>query len=76
MTSLLLSLPDDLALRFRAAVPARSRSRFVADLLAREIDRHENALYKTALAVESDSSLAEEMRDWDVTTGDGLDAAR
>ena len=76
MTSLLLSLPDDLALRFRSSVPARSRSRFVAELLEREINRRENALYKAALAVEADTALGEEMSEWDATTSDGLDAAR
>ncbi len=76
MTSMLLSLPDELAFRFRATVPARSRSRFVAELLAREIDNREQALYQAALAVEADTALGEEMREWDVTSADGLDAAR
>lgn len=76
MTSLLLSLPEDLAQRFRNSVPARSRSRFVAELLEREINRRENALYKAALAVEADDALGDEMSEWDVTSSDGLDAAR
>ncbi|ROH89559.1 hypothetical protein ED208_10545 [Stagnimonas aquatica] len=76
MTQLLMSLPDALAARLKSAVPARQRSKFIAELLERELDKQESALYQSALAVEQDSRLREEMADWDITSPDGLDAAR
>ncbi|MEW5944314.1 MAG: hypothetical protein AB1710_10785 [Pseudomonadota bacterium] len=73
MTQILLSLPDALAARFKAVVPARQRSKLVADLLAAELERRENELYQCALAVEQDKALNAEMQDWDATVVDGLD---
>lgn len=72
MQKILISLPDDLADRFRAAVPDRMRSKTITKLIEKEIERHERKLYEAALAVEQDQELAKEMKDWDVTLDDGL----
>ena len=73
---LLLRLPDDLVRRLRRRVPARQRSAFVQGLLERALPETEDAddpLYLAALEVERDLALADEMAEWDVTSGDGLD---
>ena len=36
---ILIRLPEDVAARFKAAVPARQRNKFVADLVARAVSR-------------------------------------
>ena len=69
-----IHLPDDLAARFRATVPARQRSAFVAEMLRRNLPSGDGPLYHIALAVEADATLAREMDDWDGVVGDGLDA--
>jgi plasmid stability protein len=71
---LCIHLPDDLAARFRAAVPARQRSAFVADMLRQALPAEDDPLYRIALAVEADTALGREMDDWDGVAGDGLDA--
>ena len=70
----LLHLPDDLAARFKAAVPKQERSAFVAELLAKALPEQDGALYKLALDVENDPALSAMVDDWDVTAGDGLEA--
>jgi hypothetical protein len=69
----LISLPDELGARMQAVIPARQRSRVIAELLAAEVERRERQLYECALAVEQDEQLNAEMADWDVTVGDGLE---
>jgi len=73
MQKILISLPDDLAKRMRAVFPNRKRSRIIAELLKAEIKRREQALYDCARAVEQDKALNAEMRDWDISTGDGIE---
>lgn len=72
MQKILISIQDDLASRFRSAVPAKQRSQFIASLLEKAMSKKEDALYRCALAVENDRMLHEEMKDWDVTVGDGV----
>ena len=74
MQKVLVSLPDELAARMRAAIPPRQRSKVLSKMLEEEIIRRESALYQCALKVEADQSLNEEMADWDTTVGDGIDA--
>ena len=74
MQKILVSLPDSLAVRMKAAIPQRQRSKVFAELIEEEIKRRENGLYKCALAVEKDDALNKEMEDWNATVGDGLDA--
>ena len=51
---ILIRLPEDIAARFKAAVPARQRNKFVAELVATAVARHEDGLAKIATAVAND----------------------
>jgi len=57
----------------RTVIPARKRSQVINDLLEREIVRREEVLFQCALAVEKDEALNQEMTDWDITAGDGIE---
>ena len=70
----LLHLPDDLAIRFKATVPKKARSAFVADLLAKALPEQDDALFRLALEVEADPGLSEMASDWDGVVGDGIEA--
>jgi len=74
---ILIRLPEDVAARFKAAVPARQRNKFVADLVANAIARQEDELTKIAVAVSDEErrrpELAQEMHDWEATIGDGME---
>lgn len=72
MEKILISMPDELAARMRAAIPARQRSKMFTQLIEKEIEKREKALYECAVAVEKDSALRNEMKDWDITLQDGL----
>tara|TARA_R110002126_G_C10489565_1_gene503314 strand:+ start:2240 stop:2608 length:369 start_codon:yes stop_codon:yes gene_type:complete len=72
MSKILLSIPDDIASRMRAAIPHRQRSKVMVRLLEAEIEKREKALYECALAVEQDELLNDEMNAWDLTCQDGL----
>lgn len=74
MQKVLVSIPDELAARMRAAIPPRQRSKVLSKMLEEEIIRRESELYQCALKVEADQSLNEEMADWNTTMGDGIDA--
>lgn len=69
----LVSIPDALYSRMTATIPPRQRSRLIAKLLEDELRKREQELYQAALAVEQDEELGAEMRDWDVTLGDGIE---
>ena len=70
---ILVSLPDDLVMRMRAVIPNRQRSQIIAELLERELKKREQELYKCACDVEMDEKLNQEMADWEVTVGDGIE---
>lgn len=72
MQKVLISLPDQLALRLRATIPARQRSKVITHLIEDEIKKREQALYECALAVEKDHHLREEMNEWNATLNDGF----
>ena len=72
MQRVLISLPDELATRMRAALPARQRSSIITRLIEEEVKKRENNLYECALAVEKDEALNQEMVEWDSTLQDGL----
>lgn len=72
MNKVLISIPDKIAHRMRAAIPQRQRSKVIVKLIEKEIERREQALYECALAVEQDAALNQEMKEWDVTLQDGL----
>ncbi len=69
----LVSLSDELFARMQAVIPPRKRSKVVAGLLEEEVRRREQELYNCALAVEQDEQLQNEMADWDVSVGDGIE---
>jgi hypothetical protein len=69
----LVSIPDSLYSRMTATIPPRQRSRLIAKLLEDEVRRREQELYQAALAVEQDEDLGAEMKEWDVTLGDGIE---
>ena len=70
---LLFHIPDDLAARFKAHVPARQRSEFIARLLETALPVEDDPLYRIALEVEQDTTLNAEMREWrEALAGDGL----
>jgi hypothetical protein len=73
---ILLHLPDELAARFKAAVPPRQRSSFIADLLEQALPETDDPLYRLALEVEQDAQLNEAMADWDGVAADGLETER
>ncbi len=73
MNKVLISIPDPLTVRMKAAIPQRQRSAVIVRLIEAEVARRERALYECAVAVENDSALQEEMKEWDVTLQDGLD---
>jgi hypothetical protein len=73
MQKVLFSLPDSLVSRMRASIPPKQRSKVVARLLEQELEKREQALYQCALEVEADEVLREEMKDWEITLGDGID---
>lgn len=72
-TKRIYSLPDDIAHRFESFVPLRSRSKVIAELMKKEIQKRELALYNCAKEVEADEELTKEMAEWEQSTiEDGL----
>lgn len=59
-----LSIPDHIARRFRAAVPARHRSRVVAGLLVQELEKKQDALEQACIAANKDKALQKEIDEW------------
>lgn len=74
MVQLLVHLPDELVARFKRAVPPRQRSRFVQQLIEAALPAEaDDPLYRTALAVEQDNILNDEMAEWEAAAvADGL----
>jgi transcriptional regulator CtsR len=72
MSKVLISMPDKIASRMRAAIPQKQRSKIIVKLIEKEIEKREKALYDCAVAVEQDHALNQEMKDWDETLQDGL----
>ena len=72
MNKVLISIPDDIASRMRAAIPQRQRSKVIVRLIEAELDKREKALYACAVAVENDAPLNDEMKAWDITLQDGM----
>ena len=72
---LLLHLPDELVRRLKRAVPARSRSKFIQDLLEQALPPDgagdADPLYLAAVEVEKDEALAAEMGGLGAALGDG-----
>jgi len=73
MEKFLISVPDQLAIRMRATIPPKQRSKTIVHLLEEEVLKRERSLYECAVAVEADAALRLEMQAWDATLKDGLD---
>ena len=72
----LIRVPNDIAARFRVAIPARERNKFIVELLQKAVRKEEGELAEIARAVtaeEQKGALKKELAIWDITTGDGLD---
>ena len=72
MEKLLISMPETLAIRMRASIPARQRSKTIVGLIDKEVKKREKLLYECAIAVETDTLLHQEMQEWDITSEDGM----
>ena len=72
MSKILISMPDKIASRMRASIPQKQRSKIIVQLIEKEIEKRERALYECAVAVEQNNELNQEMKDWDITLQDGL----
>lgn len=59
-----LSIPDAVAHRFQAAIPARQRSRLVTRLLEDELARHDDDLAAACRSANSDQTLNKEIEEW------------
>jgi hypothetical protein len=59
-----LSIPDAVAHRFQAAVPARQRSKLVTRLLEQELASRDASLAAACHAANQDSALAGEIEEW------------
>jgi hypothetical protein len=72
MNKILISVPNQLVSRLKAAIPQRQRSKVIVHLIEIEIEKREKMLYECAMAVEKDHALNDEMKEWDTTLQDGL----
>ena len=74
---ILIRLPEEVAARLKAVVPARQRNKFVTELVTTAVAHHEAKLAKIADVVTNEekrnSKIAQETRDWEATIGDGLE---
>ena len=59
-----LSIPDAVARRFQATVPARQRSRLVARLLEHELSERDDTLAAACRAANRDKALEHEIDEW------------
>src|SRR3990167_6608715 len=66
MSKVLISIPDQLALRMKVVIPSQQRSKLIARLIEKEVEKRERALYECAVAVEKDSALSRDMKEWDI----------
>ena len=52
LSKVLISIPDQLAARMKAAIPQRQRSKIIVCLIEKEVEKRERELYDCAAAVE------------------------
>jgi predicted transcriptional regulator len=73
----LIRLPEELAARLKAVVPARQRNKFVTELVATAVAHYEAKLAKIADAVTNEEKrnpkMVQETRDWEATIGNGIE---
>lgn len=74
MSKVMFSLPNQLVMRMKTAIPARERSKVLARLLENEIKAREQHLFLCAVELQQCKGLTKEMENWDGEFGgDGLD---
>jgi len=59
-----LSIPDEVAERFRSAIPPRKRSGVVVRLIERELAQRDKTLAAACIAANQDESLQKEIDEW------------
>lgn len=64
------SLPKDLVRRFASRVPARQRSRYVAEALSAKLSERELMLARACEIVNGNRAVRALERDWEVLTGE------
>ena len=62
------TIPDDLAARFVGRVPARDRSRYVADALAEKLAQRDRQLIRACAAANANSEVREIEKEFDALT--------
>lgn len=62
------SLPEDLVRRFASRVPARQRSRYVAEALSAKLSEREQMLARACEILNSNRATRAMEREWDVLT--------
>ena len=67
------SLPDELVKNFVRRVPARYRSRYVADALAAKLNEREQMLARACQIVNRSPTIRAVERDWDALTDEILE---
>ncbi len=59
-----LSIPEAVAKRFQAAIPARQRSRLVTRLIEQELARYDDTIATACRAANRDEALQNEIDEW------------
>jgi len=59
-----LSIPDEVAERFRSAIPPRKRSSVVVRLIERELAQRDKTLAAACIAANQDKPLQKEIDEW------------
>ncbi len=59
-----LSIPDEVARRFQAAIPARRRSRLITRLIEKELASRDDALAAACIAANEDDALESDIDEW------------
>ena len=70
---LTLSIPDDIAERFQAIVPARNRSSLVTKLLIRELEQYEDKLIQACHAANNNKDLNSFIDEWQSFDDDSIE---
>ncbi len=59
-----LSIPDAVAHRFQAAIPARQRSRLITRLIEHELSDRDDLLASACIEANDDKALVREIDEW------------
>lgn len=70
MQKILVSVPNELAVRIRVFFPVRQRSSIISKLIEQELQKREMALYKAAMVLEDNDAHRQEVKEWQEAFGD------